>query len=130
MCQDSHSELVSGSGLESKFSLTPSLVHISTLIQIVIPWENESYHILQSRKHSSFSHFEGTNSPYVSFQVSQMGPISPPAPKSCHVTSLSNQCTPFLGHSDWLSYGHVIQRSPIRVSPGPFDGATGKEPAL
>lgn len=35
--------------------------------------------------------------------------------------------TSSLGRSDWLSRGHGVQRSPIRLSPGSFDGATRKE---
>lgn len=46
---------------------------------------------------------------------------------ACNEGSLAIQCTPSLGRSAWLSYGHMIQKRPIRVSPGPFDGATRKE---
>ena len=48
---------------------------------------------------------------------------------NCNQADPANQHSimPSLSHSDWLSYGHMIQRSPIRVSPGTFDETTMKE---
>lgn len=48
---------------------------------------------------------------------------------NCNQADPANQhsITPSLSHSDWLSYGHTIQRSSNRVSSGTFGGTTMKE---